>query len=53
MKISMKLIYAVFAIANVFLLFGSIALSRMDLASLNIASCALCTMGYYLHSNNN
>ena len=47
----MKLIYAVFTVANVFLLFGSIALGRTDLATLNVASGALCALGYYLHKD--
>jgi len=51
MKPSMKLVYAIFVVANVLLFFGSIALSRTDLAALNLASGTLCALGYYLHSS--
>lgn len=51
MKPSMKLIYAIFVLANVFLLFGSLALGRQDLALLNLVSGVLCTFGYYNHKN--
>ena len=50
MKPTMKLVYAVFAVANVFLLFGSMALGRGDLAALNLVSGILCTFGYYNHN---
>lgn len=50
MKLSMKLVYAIFVAANIFLLFGSLALERYDLVFLNAASGTLCAIGYYLHS---
>jgi len=51
MKLSMKLVYAVFMVANILLFFGSLALSRTDLVILNLASGTLCAVGYYLHSS--
>jgi len=50
MKLSMKLVYAIFVAANILLFFGSLAISRTDLVILNLASGTLCALGYHLHS---
>ncbi len=46
--INMKTVYGLCALANVFMLVGSIAIARYDLAALNIASGALCAIGYWV-----
>tara|TARA_Y100001935_G_C17247214_1_gene479000 strand:- start:442 stop:597 length:156 start_codon:yes stop_codon:yes gene_type:complete len=49
--ISLKNIFGLFALANVFMFFGSLAMGRHDLALLNSLSGMCCALGYYIRKD--
>ncbi len=46
--ISLKIIFGLSTLANIFMFFGSLAMGRHDLALLNSVSGMCCALGYYI-----
>ncbi len=45
---TMKTVFGLFILANIFMFFGSLAMGKHDLALLNALSGMCCAMGYWI-----